>query len=84
MFLIFILCLFSSFVCFALYFVCSMSVCFVMFLFLHIVVFLFVYEFTDRSRQVETQLQLINISYHVACRSRGTRLLCLVRVVLVM
>jgi len=52
---------FSCFVCFAFYFVCS-----VLFLPMYTVVyFLFVYNFTDYCHQVETHFQLINIISYI-------------------
>jgi len=65
---VFLLCFSSSFVCFAFYFVFRVFVLFcVLFLPMYIVVyFLFVYNYTDHCRRVETQLQLINIiSCHI-------------------
>jgi hypothetical protein len=69
MFLFFVLCLFSSFVCFAFYFVFCVFVLFrVLFLFMRIIMSPFYFytalQTTDCHR-VETELQLINIiSYH--------------------
>jgi len=62
-FQIFVLCLFSGFICFAFYFVCSVFF-FVYFLPMYFVVyFLFVYNFIDHCHWEEAQLHFINISY---------------------
>jgi len=66
---LFVLYLFSCFLCFAFYFVCHVSVYFcVLFIPVHIIVysyFLFMYNFTDHCHRVENRLQFINtIPYH--------------------
>lgn len=64
-FLLFVLCLFPGFVCFAFHLVCSVFLCFLCIV-SHVCRCLFYNWFTDPCNQVGTQLQLINItSYHV-------------------
>ena len=61
--LVLVLYLFSSFVCFVLHFMCSISFCIVLCSVSHVYscFFLLVYKFTDYCNRVENQMQLINI-----------------------